>query len=104
MSEQDKPVTVGTIHISMIPEAEEIWAELQRIPTLEARIEVLTDRCERLFRAARTLQGRSALCTDGISAHHDVEAWESFTHDMGVLWRERTGEQIAADSGIFLDG
>lgn len=94
----------ATVHISMVPKASEIWEELQRIPTLEARIEVLTDRCERLFRAARTLQGRSGLCHDGNSACIDVEAWEGFANDMAVLWRERTSEQVAADSGIFLDG
>ena len=70
----------------------------------EARMAVLENRCERLFAVATALQDEAMLCHDGISAHVNFEAWEAFTHDMSVLWRERVGERIVNESGIYLDG
>lgn len=104
MSEQGAPVAVGTIHISMVPEASEIWAELQRVPGLEMRINVLKDRCNRLLRATSVLQSSAITTPSGVDAQISIDHWQEFVHDVGVIWRELEGERVAEENGIFLDG
>ena len=71
---------------------------------LEARVQVLEARCDRLFEVATALRDEAVTCHDGISAHINFETWETFTHDLAVLWRARTGERVVMDAGIYLDG
>jgi hypothetical protein len=87
-----------------LPLVQELMADRERLRAVEARNEVLNDRCERLFAVATALRDAAMTAPSGIDAQIRIEEWQTFTHDLAVLWRQRVGERIVEDAGIYLDG